>query len=209
MVTAVVVDDHPFFRDGVTRGLVASGRISVVGEAGNGREALAVIAETDPDVAVVDYQMPQMDGVELTAAIARDGMRTKVLLLSAVTDSPVVYQALQAGAGGYLSKESSRDELVGAVTQVAAGKTVVPAELTAGLVGEIRANAANSGPALSERESQVLKGFARGQSIPQIADELFIGASTVKTHAQNLYQKLGVSDRAAAVAEGMRRKIID
>jgi len=209
LVSVVVVDDHPFFRDGVTRGLAASGRISVVGEAADGRSALEVIANTDPDVAVVDYQMPQMDGVELTQAITRDGLRTKVLLLSAITDSPVVYQALQAGAGGYLSKESSRDELVAAVMQIAGGKTVVPPELAAGLVGEIQANSASSGPALTEREGQVLKGFARGQSIPQIAGELFIGASTVKTHAQNLYQKLGVSDRAAAVAEGMRRRLIE
>lgn len=207
-VTAVVIDDHPFFRDGVTRGLSASGRVTVAGEAGDGRAALELIRDTTPDVAVVDYQMPEMNGVELTHAIARDGLDTKVLMLSAVVDAAIVYQALQEGVRGYLSKESGRDEIVAAVITVAAGGTVIPPELAAGLASEIHANAARDSIVLSERESQVLNGFAKGLSIPQIAAQHYIAPSTVKTHTQRLYEKLGVSDRAAAVAEGMRRRLI-
>ncbi|AFA73281.1 two-component system response regulator, LuxR family [Gordonia polyisoprenivorans VH2] len=208
-ISVVVVDDHPFFRDGLSRGLSASGRIRVVGEAADARSGIAAIGELQPDVAVVDYQMPGMTGIDLVHAVTRDGGATKVLLLSAVTDSVVVFDALREGAAGYMSKESDRDAIVGAVERVARGETVVPPELAAGLVTQIRAHAAPGAPTLSERESQVLNGFARGLSIPQIAAELYIGASTVKTHAGNLYQKLGVSDRAAAVAEGMRRHLIE
>lgn len=208
-VEVVVVDDHPFFRDGVSRGLTNSGLITVVAEAENGRDGLAAIAEHRPQVAVVDYQMPDLDGIAVTQAVVRDGLPTKVLLLSAITDSPVVFRALEVGAAGYLSKDARRAEIVDAVLSVAQGRTVVPPELAGSLAQEIRLRAQPAGPVLSERELQVLKGFARGLSIPQLAKELFIGASTVKTHTQRLYEKLGVSDRAAAVAEGMRRGLLE
>jgi two-component system nitrate/nitrite response regulator NarL len=209
LVTAVVVDDHPFFRDGVARGLTQSGQIKVVGEAENGREGLEVIKRESPDVALVDYQMPDLDGLAVVHAVVRDGLPTRVLLLSAVTDSAVVFKALEEGAKGYLSKESRRAEIVDAVLRVAKGATVVPPELAAGVADEIRLRAQPGAPVLSERENQVLRGFARGLSIPQLAGELFIGQSTVKTHTQRLYEKLGVSDRAAAVAEAMRRGLLD
>lgn len=208
-ITAVVVDDHPFFRDGIARGLTQSGRVKVLGDAGDGRAGLELIREADPDVAVVDQQMPELDGVAVARAVARDGLRTRVLLLSAVTDSAVVFAALQEGASGYLSKDADRAAVVDAVTRVARGDTVVPPELAAGLVDQIRRRRTHDQPVLSERESQVLQGFARGLSVPQLAAELFLGASTVKTHTQRLYEKLGVSDRAAAVAEGMRRGLLE
>jgi two-component system nitrate/nitrite response regulator NarL len=208
-VTAVVVDDHAFFRDGLTRGLVGSGRITVVGEAADGPAALELIAREEPDVAVLDYQMPGLDGLAVLHAVMRDRRRTRVLFLSAITDSTVVFQALEKGAAGYLGKDARRSEVIDAVLSVAAGKTVVPAELAAGLAGEIRSRATAGGPVLSERERQVLAAFARGLSIPQAAAELFIAPSTVKTHTQRLYEKLGVSDRAAAVAEAMRRGLLE
>lgn len=208
-VSVIIADDHPFFRDGVTRGLSNSGRITVVGEAADGREALEVIAREKPDVALVDYQMPELDGLAVVHAVVRDRLPTRVLLLSAITDSAIVFRALEEGAAGYLSKDARRAEIVEAVLAVAAGRTVVPPELAGALAGEIRLRAQPSGPVLSERESQVLHAFARGLSIPQTAKELFIGASTVKTHTQRLYEKLGVSDRAAAVAEAMRRGLLE
>jgi two-component system, NarL family, nitrate/nitrite response regulator NarL len=209
MVTVVVVDDHPFFRDGVTRGLVQSGRIKVLAEAADGREGLEAIARERPDVALVDYQMPDLDGIAVVHAVARDALPTRVLLLSALTDSAIVFRALEEGAAGYLSKDSRRSEIVAAVMRVAKGETVVPPELAAGLVDQIRSRAQPGAPALSEREQQVVRAFARGLSVPQVAAELFIGVSTVKTHTQRLYEKLGVSDRAAAVAEAMRRGLLE
>jgi two-component system nitrate/nitrite response regulator NarL len=208
-VTAVVVDDHAFFRDGLSRGLLASGLIAVVGEAEDGPSALELIKAEQPDVAVVDYQMPVLDGLAVVHAIVRDHLRTRVLLLSAVTDPAVVFQALEKGAAGYLGKDARRSQIIDAVLSVAAGKTVVPAELAAGLAGEIRLRSQNAAPILSEREQQVLAAFSRGLSIPQTAAELFIAPSTVKTHTQRLYEKLGVSDRAAAVAEAMRRGLLE
>lgn len=208
-VRVVVADDHPFFRDGVARGLTTSGRVEVVAEADDGRQALDAIREHSPDVALVDYEMPDIDGLGVVRAAVRDGLATRVLLLSAHTDSAVVFLALQEGAAGYLAKDSRRAEIVAAVLDVAKGRTVVPPELAAGLAGEIRMRAQTTGPALSEREREVLQAFARGLSVPQVAGELFIGVSTVKTHVQRLYEKLGVSDRAAAVAEGMRRGLVE
>jgi two-component system, NarL family, nitrate/nitrite response regulator NarL len=208
-VTVLIVDDHAFFRDGLSRGLVRSGQIAVVAEAGTGREGLEAIRRERPAVAVVDYQMPDMDGIALLHAVIREQLATRVVLLSAFTDSAVVFRALEEGAAGYLSKDADRQDIVDAVLGVARGDTVVPAQLAAGLAGEIRLRAQSQAPALSERERQVLQAFARGRSIPQTAAELYIEPSTVKTHTQRLYDKLGVSDRAAAVAEGMRRGLLE
>ncbi len=205
----MVVDDHPFFRDGVTRGLARDGRVEVVGEAGTGTEALAVIGRELPDVALVDYQLPDMNGVDVTHALRRDSVTSRVLLVSALTDGAVVFRALEEGAAGYLAKDASRTELIDAVMQVARGETVIPGGLTEGLAAQIRLRAQPSAPALTPRELDVLKGFARGLSIPQLAAELFVAPSTVKTHTQRLYEKLGVSDRAAAVAVAMRLRLLE
>ena len=208
-VTVLIVDDHAFFRDGLSRGLTRSGQITVVAEAENGREALEAIRRERPTVAVVDYQMPDVDGIAVLHAVIREQLATRVLLLSAFTDSAVVFRALEEGAAGYLSKDADRQDIVDAVLSVARGDTVVPAPLAAGLAGEIRLRAQSQAPALSARERQVLQAFSRGLSIPQTAAELYIEPSTVKTHTQRLYDKLGVSDRAAAVAEGMRRGLLE
>ena len=162
-VTVVVADDHPFFRDGVTRGLLASGLITVVGEAGTGREALELIGSHHPDVALVDYQMPDLDGLQVVHSVNRDGLTTRVLLLSAITDSAIVFQALQEGAAGYLGKDARRSQIVDAVLSVAAGKTVVPAELAGALAGEIRLRAQPTGPVLSERASGAAGGRPRAE----------------------------------------------
>ncbi|SDJ50691.1 two component transcriptional regulator, LuxR family [Frankineae bacterium MT45] len=209
LITAAVIDDHPFFRDGITRGLVQSGRIKVVGEADGGRAGLDLLRSQRPDVAVVDYQMPDLNGIDVVRSAVRDELPTRILLLSAVTDPAVVYEAVQEGAAGYLSKDSQRSEIVEAVARVARGETVVPVEIAAGLVDQIRLRKTSAAPVLSERERQVLEGFARGLSVPQLAAELYLGASTVKTHTQRLYEKLGVSDRAAAVAAAMRLGLLD
>ena len=208
-VRVVVADDHPFYRDGVSRGLTHSGRITVVAEVGDGRETLDVIRRERPDVALVDYEMPEVDGLGVVRAVVRDELPTRVVLLSAHTDSAVVFRALEEGAAGYLAKDARRSEIVAAVLDVARGRTVLPPELAAGVAGEIRLRAQPQRPALSERERQVLSAFARGLSVPQVAAELYLGVSTVKTHTQRLYEKLGVSDRAAAVAEAMRRGLVE
>jgi two-component system, NarL family, nitrate/nitrite response regulator NarL len=129
--------------------------------------------------------------------------------VSAHDESPIVYKALQEGAAGFLPKESTRSELVAAVLRCAKGKDVLAPELAAGLAAEIRRRNEPDVPALSPREREVLKLIAGGSSIPAMAKELFLAPSTVKTHVQRLYEKLGVNDRGAAVAEAMRRKLLD
>ncbi|MFE1226358.1 response regulator [Streptomyces sp. NPDC058759] len=208
-VRVVVVDDHPIYREGIARGLALSGQIEVVAEAATGREALTAIRAEKPAVAVVDYRLPDLDGIAVVHAVHRDDLPTRVIILSATTESSVVFRAIQEGAAGYLAKESRRADIVDAVMKVAKGLTVVPPELTGDLAAEIRMRAARDTPVLTERERQVLHAFARGLSIPETARELVLGASTVKTHAQKLYEKLEVSDRAAAVAEAMRRGLLE
>jgi two-component system, NarL family, nitrate/nitrite response regulator NarL len=208
-VRVVVGDDHPLFRDGLVRALNSSDAIEVVAEAPDGLAALAAIKEHRPDVALLDHQMPGLDGSEVAAAVTRDGLPTRVLLVSAHDDPAIVYQALQQGAAGFLPKESTRAEIVSAVLDCAKGRDIVAPRLASGLAVEIRRRAEPAGPALSAREREVLGFIAAGRSIPSIADELFLAPSTVKTHVQRLYEKLGVGDRAAAVAEAMRRGLLE
>ena len=149
-VTVLVVDDHPFFRDGVTRALERSGQIEVIAEADNGRQALEAIRRELPTVALVDYQMPEMDGIALLREVVRDRLATRVLLLSAVVDSATVFRAVEEGAAGYLAKDAHREEIVNGVLSVATGNTVVPPQLAAGLAAEIRLRAQPHSEPLSD-----------------------------------------------------------
>jgi two-component system, NarL family, nitrate/nitrite response regulator NarL len=208
-ITVVVADDHPLYRDGVVRALSASGQIDVVAEAGDGRAALAAIREHLPEVALVDYRLPELDGVAVVHAVNRDGLATRVLLVSAFTDSGVVYKAVETGAAGFLPKEARREQIVDAVLACARGETVLPPDVAAGLASEIRLRKRHDAPALTDREQEILRLIADGKSLPTIATELFLAVTTVKTHVQHLYEKLGVSDRAAAVASAMRRGLLE
>jgi two-component system nitrate/nitrite response regulator NarL len=208
-VRVVVGDDHPLFREGVVRALALSGSVNVVGEADDGTQALELIKEHRPDVALLDFRMPGMDGAQVAAAVRSNELPTRVLLLSAHDESAIVYQALQQGAAGFLLKDSTRTEIVKAVLDCASGRDVVAPSLAGGLAAQIRQRAEPTAPVLSAREREVLNGISRGQSIPAIAAELFVAPSTIKTHVQRLYEKLGVSDRAAAVAEAMRQGLLN
>ncbi len=208
-VTVVVADDHPIYREGLVGALRSSGRIEVVGEVTDGRDALDAIREQQPAVALVDYRLPGLDGAAVVHAVTRDSLPTRVLILSAFTDSAVVYKAIENGAAGYLSKETQRDRIVDAVLACARGETVIPPEIASELAPEIRARRDTSGPILTERETEILRLIAEGKSLPEIAKQLYLGVTTVKTHTQHLYEKLEVSDRAAAVATAIRRGLIE
>jgi len=205
----VVCDDHPLFREGMVRVLKASGGIEVVGEAADGRTALDTIRELKPDVAVVDYKMPGLDGVALAHAVTRDELPTKVLLVSAFDDSSIVYEALSAGALGFMSKEAPPEQVVDAVRAIARGEEVVPPELARGLAGEVRKRAKGAMMVLTSRELEMVRFIADGLSVPDISRQIHLSPATVRTHIQKLYEKLGVSDRGAAVAEAMRRRLLE
>lgn len=208
-VRVVVADDHPLYRDGVVRALSASGRVEVVAEVADGAEALTAIREHAPEVALVDYELPELDGVAVAEAVEHENRSTRVLILSAYTESRLVYRALQSGASGYLAKEARREEIVDGVLACARGDSVLPPDLAGGVVSEIQLRAKTTAPRLTERETEILRSIAAGRSLPEIAGDLYLGVTTVKTHTQHLYQKLGVSDRAAAVAEAMRQGLIE
>jgi two-component system, NarL family, nitrate/nitrite response regulator NarL len=208
-VRVVVGDDHPLFRDGLVRALTSSGVVEVVAEADDGVAALALIKTHLPHVALLDYRMPGMDGAKVAAAVRKDNLPTRVLLLSAHDESAIVFHALTEGAAGFLPKEATKTEIVKGVLDCAKGRDVVSPALAAGLAGEIRRRGEAQTPTLSPREREVLDFIAQGLSTPEIAAELYLAPSTVKTHVQRLYEKLGVGDRAAAVAAAMRRGLLE
>ena len=205
----LVVDDHPLFRDAMVRLLRSWAEVEVIGEAASGRAALERIRLDPPDVAVVDVRMPDVDGVQLCAAIGRDGLATRVLIVSGYDDDELVYAALEAGASGYVPKDAPRDEVARAVLAVAHGEMAIAPRLAGGLASQIRLRRDRAGPLLTDREREVLELLAEGKSAPEIGRTLFLATSTVKSHLAHLYEKLGVSDRAAAVAEAMRRGLIE
>lgn len=208
-VRVVVGDDHPVYRDGLVRALDTSGRTEVVAAVGDGRAALDAIREHTPDVALLDYKMPGLDGIAVAHAVVRDRLTTRVLLVSANTEGSVVYRAIQDGAAGFLSKEADRDDIVAAVVACARGEDVLPPDLVSSFTAQVRQHAQGHAPLLSERERQILQLIADGKSVPDMAAELFLAQTTIKTHIRRLYEKLGVSDRGAAVAQAMRNHLLE
>jgi two-component system, NarL family, nitrate/nitrite response regulator NarL len=209
-VRVFVADDHPVYRDGMVRAISERPDLELVGEANNGRDALAAIGEANPDVALIDIRMPGLDGLEVLGAIRRDTTETQVLLLSAHLDSDLAYRAVAAGAKGYLSKQAARQEICDGIVAVADGGTAFAPEVQTGLASELyERERGQRGPVLTSREREVLKLVAGGHSAPEIAERIHLSPATVKSHLQAIYEKLGVADRAAAVAEGMRRGFLE
>ena len=209
-VSVLVADDHPVFREGIVRAVKERPDLELVGEASDGREALEQIKQHNPDVAVLDIRMPGLEGPQVLSALKRDGVETEVLFLSAFMESELAYQTVAEGARGYLSKEASRQEICDAIVTVARGGTALAPEVQAGLAEAVQQRERADGrPELTPRESEVLQMISEGLSAPEIGRRIHLSPTTVKTHLHTLYEKLGVSDRAAAVAEGMRRGLLE
>lgn len=205
-VRVVVVDDHPVVRDGVAAMLSSAPDLDVVGQAGSGPEAVRRAVELDPDVVVMDLRMPAGGGVEAVREMTRLGLRAAVLVLTTYdTDSDTV-AAIEAGARGYLLKDSPTTTLVDAVRSTAAGDTVLSPTVAARLASHVRAPSGRT--TLSGREREVLALVARGMSNRLIARELFVSEATVKTHLGHVFDKLGATDRAAAVARAYEQGIL-
>ncbi|MEV0677705.1 response regulator transcription factor [Actinosynnema sp. NPDC050436] len=203
MIRVVIVDDHPVVRDGLRGMLAAAGDVDVVGEAADGAEAEAVVRAQDPDVVLMDLRMPGVDGV--TAIGRLRGLPARVLVLTTYDTDSDVLPAIKAGATGYLLKDTPRDELFRAVRSAARGEAVLSPSVATRLVGQVRAPASEP---LSDREVEVLGLIARGCTNREAAVRLFISEATVKTHLVHVYAKLGVKDRASAVAEAYERGLL-
>ena len=207
-IRVLVADDHPLYREAVVRAVRARPEFELIGQAADGRAALGAIRDSSPDIAVVDVEMPSLGGVDVVRAVNRDELGTRIVLLSAHLESDTVYAAVAEGVRGYLPKAWPAERICNALVAVARGEVILPEEIQAGLAAAIRNNA---GPKihLTPREHDVLIGLAAGRSAPTIAAELHVSTATVKTHLKTLYEKLGVNDRAAAVAEAMRRGLLE
>jgi DNA-binding NarL/FixJ family response regulator len=202
VIRVLLVDDHPVVRSGLAGLLGGEDDIEVVGEASDGREGVAHALVLRPDVVLMDLRMPVMDGATATAAITAAGA-SKVLVLTTYDTDADILRAVEAGATGYLLKDTPRDELIAAVRAASRGETVLAAPLAAKLMRQVRGT-----EQLTPRELEVLTLVARGLSNGEIARELFIGEATVKTHLLHVFDKLGVSDRTAAVTTAMQRGVL-
>ncbi|MEU1385509.1 MULTISPECIES: response regulator transcription factor [unclassified Nonomuraea] len=206
MVRVMVVDDHPMWRDGVARDLSEAG-YEVVAVVGEGRQAIRAAAAVRPQVVVLDLHLPDMSGAEVAAGLAGAEPAPKVLVLSASAEQDDVLAAVKAGASGYLVKSASREEFLDAVRRTAEGDAVFTPGLAGLVLGEYRrlaarpaaGRAADDGPRLTERETEVLRLVAKGLTYRQVADRLVLSHRTVQNHVQNTLSKLQLHNRVELV----------
>jgi DNA-binding NarL/FixJ family response regulator len=213
----LIVDDHPVVRDGLSGIFSSAPEFKVLGQAGDGAEAVRLAAALHPDVILMDLRMPGLDGVAAITELASRGVTARVLVLTTYDTDSYVLPAIEAGATGYLLKDAPPAELLRAVRAAARGDAVLAPSVAARLMSRVRTPGGAGGSArpggtepesLSARELEVLELVATGTTNREAAARLFISEATVKTHLMHIYAKLGVSDRAAAVAEGFNRGLL-
>jgi len=201
----VVVDDHTVMRAGVIALLAGEDGIEIVGEAGDGRAALDLIARHDPDVALVDLRMPVLDGVATTTEVTARHPRTRVLILTTYDTDTDIERGVEAGAIGYLLKDTTREQLVEAIRAAARGETVLAPRVAEKLVARMRRPVQDP---LTARETDVLDAVADGLTNAEIGRRLVISEATVKTHLLRLFAKLDVNDRTRAVVVALERGLL-
>ncbi len=205
-VSVVLAEDHPIYRAGLAEALTERSGVELRAACADGSAALSAVREHEPDVALLDFRMPVLDGLEVLDALRDGEVRTRVLLLSAFDEGDLVFRALDAGVAGFLSKQDDRDDICDAVIAVGGGETIVSPALHGRLFAQARGGPARA--LLSDREREVLVLTAEGMTVREIAERLDVGATTVKTHLSRTYRKLGASDRASMVAAAMRRGLL-
>ncbi len=210
-ISVLLVDDHVLVRQGIRRFLEGAGDIQVLAEAGDGQEALRMLAQFQPDVVLLDIHMPVMNGLEAARRIRADYPQVRILILTADDDDPQVFSSLEAGVDGYVLKTSHVEELIRAVYAVGAGNVALSPQIATKVVRRMMSesltpDAGSVAPVerLSARELEVLRLAARGMTNREIGQALSISHRTVQGHLANLYGKLGVSSRTEAVAEALR-----
>jgi DNA-binding NarL/FixJ family response regulator len=204
-IRVLVVDDHPVVRSGLVGMLDAEPDVEIVGEAGDGEEALVRVAALRPDVVLMDLRMPRLDGAGATARIVAEHPASRVLVLTTYDTDADIVRAVEAGATGYLLKDTPRVQLLEAVRSAARGETVLAPSVAGRLLSRMRAPQTET---LTPREVQVLAGVAQGLTNAEIGRQLIIGEATVKTHLLRAFAKLGVDDRTRAVTVAMERGLL-
>lgn len=205
VIRVLIADDHPIVRDGLRGMFAGDPRFDVVGEAADGAEAVALARALEPAVVLMDLRMPRVDGVSAIKQLGELGLTTRVLVLTTYDTDSEVLPAIEAGATGYLLKDAPSDELMRAVESAARGDAVLSPAVATRLMGRLR----EPESPLSARELEVLRLIAAGTTNREAAARLFISEATVKTHILHIYAKLDVNDRAAAVAVGFQRGLLD
>lgn len=200
----LVVDDHPIVRQGIVALLAGADDFAVVGQAADGAEAVRLSAELAPDLVVMDLRMPGVDGVAATRQVLLDRPRARVVVLTTYETDGEILRAVEAGATGYLLKDTPRAELVAGIRDAARGQTVLTPSVATRLVSQVGSRAER----LTPREVEVLRAVARGLSNAAVGQELFISETTVKTHLIRAFGKLGVNDRTHAVTVAMERGLL-
>ena len=210
-VRVVIADDHSLVRQGLRRYLDMAEDIEVVGEAADGAETLALVEQTKPDIALLDIRMPEMDGLEAARRIRDKHPEIGVIMLTAYDDRQFVVEAVRSGARGYVLKARDAEHLIQTVRLVAGGNMVIDPQLVVALAEELSQAKERDRRAetLTAREVEVLQLLAFGHTNRDIAEKLYISPDTVKTHLEHIFEKLGASDRTAAVAEALRRRLIE
>ena len=208
-IRVVTALGSPLLLDGVARSIRQDSSLRLVAERADGQAALDAIRRLRPDVAVIDLEMPTLDGRRVLESVIRNELPTRVLLLAGDVPPETAFELVAIGAGGYLSKRTTADELRSAVRRAARGDTVLCSEAQSSLAKEVRLRHQEDPGLLTPRQLEIVRLMAAGRSTPEIARELGIELSTVRTHVELLYARLGVSERAQAVAEAMRRGLID
>jgi DNA-binding NarL/FixJ family response regulator len=207
VIRIVVADDHPAFRRGLGQMLHDVDDIEIVGEADTGARAVSVAAEAAPDVVVMDLRMPDLDGIEATRRLSSTDPAPAVIVLTMFEDDDSVFAAMRAGARGYLLKGAEQDEIVRAIRAVAAGEAIFGPEIASRVIAHFATGGGSvnaSFPQLTDREREVLEMVAAGKGNATIAHELAISLKTVRNHVSNIFTKLQVSDRAAAIVKARR-----
>jgi DNA-binding NarL/FixJ family response regulator len=213
-IRALIVDDHPVTREGLRTALsMSDDAVVVVGEAASGEEAVTAVRELSPDVVFMDVRMPGMDGIEATRRIREASPETRVILITIDESRGAISDAIQAGVSGYLLKDASPEDLVGAARNAVEGNAVIHPQLTKTFIEEARMGEGSSSgdqktPALSKREREILQKVADGATTRQVATDLGISPHTVKTHLERIFEKLGANDRAQAVAIAIRMGVV-
>lgn len=204
-IRLLIVDDHPVVRDGLRGMFSGDPDFEVAGEASDGAEAVALAGRLRPDVILMDLHMSGADGVSAIRELVKRGSPARILVLTTYDQDIYVLPAIEAGATGYLLKDAPREDLIRAVRAVAEGKTVLSPSVAGRLVSQVRSPQRD---VLSQREMEILRLVAGGSTNREIAQSLFISEATVKTHLLRIYEKLGVTDRAAAVGAAYQRGLL-